>query len=185
MPRLHVVATLSILLGGCALVPPTHLGGIATTVTPMDYGRRLCAHVAPESYATCLNEVLDDINHRHHRLPPGLSTSGPFAVIMDGEVYLGDYRSSLFAADFTVASASHRCRGGYNAFTGSADALFDVYCDDGRSGWADLIRASDGRNGIGKIGLDDGTEGDIVFGYLPLGEAGYGRSAPGVGKTDR
>lgn len=169
MPRLHLAVTLAALLGGCAIVPPNHLGGIATSVTPMDYARRLCGHLDLQSYATCLNEVLDGINQRGNRLPPGYSTYGPFAVIMDGDVYIGDYRSWPFAAEFRVSNGRKGCRGSYNAFTGSADAIFDVYCDDGRSGWADMIRAADGRNGIGKIGLDDGTAGEIVFGYLPLG----------------
>jgi hypothetical protein len=88
---------------------------------------------------------------------------------MGGEVYVGDYRSNPFKADFRVSNGRNGCRGAYNAITGSADAVFDVYCDDGRSGWADVIRAGDGRNGIGKIALDDGAEGDIVFGHLPLG----------------
>jgi hypothetical protein len=161
---------LPILLGACGLVPPNHLGGIGATVSPIDYGRRLCAHLDPESYSSCVSQVLDESDRSQPgRLPPGDSTSGPFAVMMDGEVYIGDYRSSPFAADFSVSNGRNGCRGGYNAFTGSADAVFDVYCDDGRSGWADIIRASDGRNGIGKIALDDGTEGSIVFGHLPLG----------------
>jgi hypothetical protein len=180
MTRFHLVATLSTLLGGCGLVQPNHLGGISVAVAPMDYGRRLCAPAEPESHASCLNRVLDDIDRRGRRPSAGSSTAGPFAVIMQGDIFLGDYRSSLFAAEFNVAKADQRCRGAYNAFTGSADALFDVYCDDGRSGWADLIRAHDGRNGIGKIVLDDGTEGDIVFGHLPLGAAGEAR-APSAG----
>ncbi|MCG6897124.1 MAG: hypothetical protein LJE61_14870 [Thiocapsa sp.] len=170
MNRPPLVALLSILLGGCALVPPNHLGAITTNVSPMDYAERLCAHLDLESYSSCASRVLDDIDEaRLERLPPGGSTSGPFAVLMDGDIYLGDYRSSPFAASFRVSNGRHHCRGGYDVFRGSVDALFDVYCDDGRSGWADIIRASDGRNGIGKIALDDGTEGDIVFGYVPLG----------------
>jgi hypothetical protein len=177
MTRLHLAASLSLLLGACSLVPPNHLGGISASVSPMDYARRLCAHLDPESYSSCVSEVLDEVDRgQPNRLPPGYSTSGPFAVIMDGDVYIGDYRSSLFMADFRVSNGQHGCRGGYNAFTGSADAVFDVYCDDGRSGWADMIRASDGRNGIGKIALDDGTEGDIVFGHLPLGSLDRGRN---------
>jgi hypothetical protein len=179
MTRRHFAAVLSLLLGGCGLVPPTHLGGISATVSPIDYGRRLCAHLDPESYSSCVSQVLDEIDRgQPTRLPPGYSTSGPFAVIMGGQVYIGDYRSSPFKADFRVSNGQHVCRGGYNAFTGSADAIFDVYCNDGRNGWADIIRASDGRNGIGKIALDDGTEGDIVFGHLPLADVGQRRNDP-------
>ncbi|MBK1645264.1 hypothetical protein CKO25_11550 [Thiocapsa imhoffii] len=170
MTRLPLVVALSILASGCALIPPTHFGGIATSVSAMDYAEQLCSVVELEAYATCLNEMLDDIDQRGSHLPAGFSTSGPFAVILGGEVYLGSYRSSPFAAAFQVTSGERQCRGGYSAFHGSADAVFDVHCDDGRSGWADTVRALDGRNGIGTIKLDDGTEGRIVFGYLPLGD---------------
>jgi hypothetical protein len=175
MTRRCFAAALSLLLGGCGLVPPTHLGGISATVAPIDYGRRLCAHLDPESYSSCVSQVLDEIERgQPARLPPGYSTSGPFAVIMDGQVYIGDYRSSPFKADFRVSNGTDVCRGGYNAFTGSADAIFDVYCDDGRSGWADIIRASDGRNGIGKIALDDGTEATLSSVICPSATWGKG-----------
>jgi hypothetical protein len=175
MPRpLLLAALLSILLGACGLVPPNHLGGISTSVSPMDYARRLCAHLPLEEYPSCVSGVLDEIDRPRPDIPPpGHSTSGPFAVIMDGEIYLGDYRSSPFAADFRVSNGRHQCRGAYSAFRGSADANYDVYCDDGRAGWADVIRARDGRNGIGKIALDDGTRGEIVFGHVPLGGLAY------------
>jgi hypothetical protein len=148
MPRFRLALISSLLVSGCALVPPTHLGGIAATVSPMDYAERLCAPVELESYATCLNEVLDGINLRRNPMAPGDATSGPFAVILDGDVYLGSYWTAVFAGRFDVSTGSKRCRGEYNAFAGSADAIFDVYCADGRSGWVDLIRSMDGRNGI-------------------------------------
>ncbi len=172
MFRLVVIAFLSTLLGGCGLLLPNHQGGISTTVSPEDYGRRLCEHLDPEDYPSCLSQVLDYFERpRPDTLPAGHSTSGPFAVMMGGEVYMGDYDSTPFQADFRVSNGRTSCRGSYNAFGGSVDAVFDVYCDDGRSGWADIILARDGRNGIGKLALDDGTRGKIVFGYTALGRA--------------
>jgi hypothetical protein len=173
MTRFVFSVAVPLLVSGCALVPPTHLGGIATTVSPTDYAERLCAAVDLESYATCMNEVLEGINQRRNPMAPGDATSGPFAVIMEGDVYVGSYWTAVFVGRFSVSTGNKACRGEYNAFTGSADAIFDVYCDDGRSGWADLIRSMDGRNGIGKIALDDGTEGEVVFGRVPLGDVGY------------
>lgn len=173
MSRSLLLAGLSLAVGGCALVPPTHLGGISATIPPEEYGSLLCAHLDLEAYPSCVSQVLDYFENRARPedLPMGHSTSGPFAVMMEGSVYIGDYKSTPFTASFWVSNGEHGCRGSYNAFAGSADALFDVYCDDGRAGWADLILAGDGRNGIGKIALDDGTQGDIVFGYTPLGQA--------------
>lgn len=172
MSRLLLVPGLVLLLGGCAAVPPTHLGGIATTIEPEEYGRRLCAYVELEAFPSCLSQVMDYFERpRPDDAPLGHSTSGPFAVMLEGNVYMGEYSSTPFTARFRVSNGSESCRGDYDAFAGSRDAVFDVYCNDGRAGWADLIRAADGRNGIGRLMLDDGAQGDIVFGYTALGQA--------------
>ncbi|NCA69499.1 MAG: hypothetical protein EOM91_05205 [Sphingobacteriia bacterium] len=156
-------------LAGCALVPPSHVGGIGASIRPMDYAARLCRPVSIEQYPACVSAVLDVFDQPRPNLPPpGHSTSGPFAVILADALYLGEYRSTPFAASFEVSHGTHQCRGAYSALRGSPDAIYDVHCNDGRMGWADVIRASDGRNGIGRFMLDDGTRGDIVFGHLPL-----------------
>lgn len=174
--RLAVLAAapaLALLPAGCGFLMPGHAGGISTFVSPMDYGQRLCANVELEAYPSCLSNVLDYFEQpRADDVPPGQSTSGPFAVSMDGGLYLGTYSSTPpFAASFRVSNGPKSCRGAYNALTGSQDALFDVYCDDGRAGWADIVLDQSGRNGIGQLTLNDGTQGDIVFGYVPLGQA--------------
>lgn len=168
-----IAAGVSTLLGGCALLPPNHLGGIATTVSPDEYGDRLCRHLDLEDYAGCVSQVLEYFETPHpDTIPPGHSTSGPIVVMLGEDVYKGHYESMPpFAASFRVSNGVNACNASYNAGAGSNDALFDVYCNDGRSGWADMILAMDGRNGIGKLALDDGSQGDIVFGYLPLGQA--------------
>lgn len=174
MFRLIVIAAgLSVALTGCALLLPNHQGGISTMVSPDEYGDRLCRHLDLEDYAGCMSEVLEYFETpRPDVIPAGHSTSGPIAVMMKEDVYIGQYDSlPPFAASFRVSNDTNACSASYNAAAGSVDAVFDVYCSDGRSGWADIISAIDGRNGIGRLVLDDGSEGDIVFGYLPLGQA--------------
>lgn len=171
MSRWVMIAGLSTLLGGCGIFPPNHQGGITASVPPEEYGRRLCTHLEPEEYASCLNQVSAYFDQpRPDDIPVDHVTSGPFAVMMDQQVYVGNYKSSPFDAWFRVSNGRNNCRGSYNAAGGSIDAVYDVYCDDGRSGWADVIRDHGGRNGIGKIALDDGTQGNIVFGYTALGK---------------
>ena len=175
MHRLVLVTAslgMTMLLGGCGTVLPGHIGGITTYVSPEDYGDRLCRHLPLESYPSCLSSVLDYFEEPHANvIPPGHSTSGPFAVAMDHALYFGTYSANPFVGHFQVSAGAKSCRGSYNAFAGSRDALYDVYCDDGRAGWADIIRDQTGRNGIGQLTLNDGTKGDIIFGYLPLGRA--------------
>lgn len=160
-------------LGGCGVLLPGHVGGISTSVSPEDYGDRLCRHLDLEDYPACLSQVLDYFEEPlANDVPASQSTSGPFAVAMDGGLYIGSYQSiPPFSASFRVSNGANACRGSYNGLTGSQDALFDVYCDDGRAGWADIILATDGRNGIGQLTLNDGSRGEIVFGYKPLGRA--------------
>jgi hypothetical protein len=172
MSRVFVAIGLAASLCGCGLFTTGHIGGVATRVTPDDYAERLCANLDLESYPACYSRVIDYLDEpRASELPPGHSTSGPFAVVMEGSTYMGHYSSSPFAASFQVSNGANSCSGSYNVLAGSADAIFDVSCDDGRRGWADIIREQDGRNGIGQLALEDGTRGDIVFGYKPLGRA--------------
>ncbi len=172
LATLAMVPMLAALPAGCGFLMPGHTGGISTFVAPEDYGERLCANVELESYSSCLSNVLDYFEMPRAEDIPGQSTSGPFAVSMDGGLYLGTYRSTPpFAASFRVSNGPNGCRGSYNVLQGSQDALFDVYCDDGRAGWADIVLDQGGRNGIGQLTLNDGTKGDIVFGYVPLGQA--------------
>jgi hypothetical protein len=167
-----IILLLPPLLGGCGTTLPGHIGGIAAYVSAEDYAEKLCSHVDLESYPSCVSNVLDYFEEpRADDIPPEQAVSGPFAVIMERAIYLGTYSSRPFAGQFQVSSGGKSCRGAFDAFAGSRDALYDVYCDDGRAGWADLILDQTGRNGIGQLSLNDGTKGEIIFGYLPLGRA--------------
>ena len=137
-----------------------------------EYGDLLCGHLEPEEYATCVNDIWDHYRRSERRTPePGESTSGPFAVVVWGEVFLGSYRSDPFSAGFRVSNDRLSCRGADNAFLGSANAVFDVYCDNGKRGKADIVLDRDGRNGIGQVIMDDGTVGKVVFGHATVGGA--------------
>lgn len=167
--RILGATALAATLGGCGSV---FLGGIVTRVSPEEYGEKLCAGVDLEAYPACMTTVLDYFDQPTADDPPGAGTSGPFAVVMDGGLYLGEYTSiPPFEARFQVDNGVTGCRGSYNAQSGSRTSLFDVYCDDGRAGWADIILDTSGRSGIGRLTLADGTDGDIIFGYKPLGQA--------------
>ena len=144
---------------------PARSEALYTPVTASEYTGYVCGLVDIEDYATCANRVerfyresLDDPN------PPGSSTTGPFAVLLENELYVGSYRSDPFSASFRVASGSRSCKGSYNALYGDADPVFKVWCDNGARGKARMVRDRYGRDGIGVVLMDDGTEGRIVFG---------------------
>lgn len=167
-----LIAPLVLILSGCGYVLPGHIGGLVTYVSPEEYGERLCAHVDLELYPACLSQVLDHFDDPQTR-DPSRDQSGPLplAVAMDDRLYLGTLDWGPFNSSFRVASGTKTCRGSYSAFGGSQDALYDVYCNDGRAGWAATIRDQSGNNGIGQLTLNDGTRGEIVFGHRPLGLA--------------
>lgn len=151
---------------------PDRWRAVYSPVSPSEYGELLCGHLDPGYYATCVNEIWS--HYRESTRPArqkGSASSGPFAVILGPNVMLGSYRSDAFSGSFRVSDGSLSCRGTYNAFLGAKDAIFDVYCDNGKSGWADFVRDRSGRNGIGRVYLDDGSVGKIVFGYATVGGA--------------
>ena len=69
-------------------------------------------------------------------------------------------------ASFQVSSDRNACKGSYNALQGDEDAVFDVWCDNGEQGSARMVRDRHGRDGVGAVELNDGTEGRIVFGPM-------------------
>lgn len=149
---------------------PERYQAVYTPVTASEIAARVCRGVEIEDYASCVNQTVE--HYRQASGEPvrrGDSTAGPFAMTLDGRLYLGSYDSDPFSAYFHVASGSDACRGSYNAITGSTEARFDVICDDGRRGRADIVLDRQGRNGIGGVVMDDGTAGEIVFGHAAVG----------------
>lgn len=144
---------------------PDRAKALYTPVTANEYANMLCERVAIEDYATCMNRVLDHYQRSQHDRPPkGNSTSGPFAMEVAGEVYVGAYVSDPFSASFRVASGAKSCRGSYNALFGDTAPVFKVVCDNGKRGEARIVRDRSGRNGIGYVAMNDGTQGRILFG---------------------
>lgn len=146
-------------------VQPERSEALYTPVTIEEYTKYLCGHIDIEDFASCANRV-DEFYRKSLEDPiqPGDALSGPFAVLMDNDLLIGTYRSDVFSASFRVSSSSNSCSGSYNAIYGDTDALFKVSCDDGGQGTARMVRDRYGRDGIGVVIMNDGTEGTIVFG---------------------
>ncbi len=154
-------------------VQPQRSEALYTPATAEEYTRYICGHIDIKQYATCANRV--DRFYRESRdypAQPGDSTSGPFAVLLHDDLLIGTYRSDPFSASFRVSNNKNSCTGSYNAMFGDRDAIFKVWCDDGGQGTARMVRDRYGRDGVGFVQMDDGTEGTIVFG-------------PGVAKVAR
>jgi len=190
---LPVVTLLSLAIGGCCTKLPStaedqewgsdlHWCGIFsgygtseqpdrskamyTPVNAREYAQLLCENVDIEDYASCMNRI-NDFHHQSkgRASGEGSSTSGPFAMQIGGEVYVGSYWGTPFESVFRVTDdRGQACRGSYSAFFGSTEAVFQVVCDDGQRGKADIVSDRDGRNGIGYVAMDDGREGRIVYG---------------------
>jgi hypothetical protein len=154
---------------GCANGTDPGKDGLFIRLSPLDYAERVCRTVDIEDKATCINRMLaiyqdpDD-----NSFPPTQSTSGPLMATLGGQNYYGWYRSQPFMADFRASDGRTTCRGSYNAFAGDKDAIFDVRCDDGRQGSANMILGADGSNGIGTMTMSNGEIGRIVFGRNAL-----------------
>lgn len=152
--------------GWGTLEEPDRFQAVYTPVSPAEIGERLCRGVELEDYASCINQTVDYYREASREPPPrGAATAGPFAMELNGRLYLGTYDSDPFSAYFRVADGTSVCRGAYNALAGDTEAVFEVRCDDGRRGTADIVLDRKGRNGIGGVVMDDGTRGDIVFGH--------------------
>ncbi|NYT01278.1 MAG: hypothetical protein GKC10_00730 [Methanosarcinales archaeon] len=145
---------------------PDRSKALYTPVTPTEYAQLLCENVDLEYYASCMNRIKDFArSSSRSSADEGSSTSGPFAMQIGGDVYVGSYWGTPFESVFRVTDDRGRaCRGSYSAFFGSTEPVFEVVCDNGNRGRADIVSDRDGRNGIGYVAMGDGTKGRIVYG---------------------
>lgn len=90
-------------------------------------------------------------------------------MVVDSEVFLGSYSSDPFRMYFEADSDTHFCRGSYNAFTGSTDAILKVTCNNGLRGEANVVSDSSGRSGVGEVRMANGMRGRIVYGPAVAG----------------
>lgn len=170
LPAATLLMAAAISLGGCSAArEPIDLSLIFVDVTPMDYARILCRRTPMIERHTCMTSVIDHYRVMRYRdLPPSEVTAGPFVAFIDDVLYRGRYRSDPFSAAFIVADGTRICRGRYSAFAGDSSPVFNVRCDDGRRGTAQIVLDQTGANGLGRLHMDNGTKGDIVFGYAAV-----------------
>jgi len=143
---------------------------VFTEVEPIEYARILCATIPLGDRHTCMTAVVQHYReYRYDDRAPENVINGPFVMVIGDDLYRGSYVSQPFAAAFSVTSGATICRGRYNAFAGDTRAVFDVWCDDGSRGSANIILDRGGRNGIGEVTMDDGRRGRIVFGLAAVG----------------
>lgn len=165
-------AALAFALGGCSgQRDGINYDRVAVFLEPMDYARVLCRPTPMEFRHTCLTAVLEHFQETwDDQEPPGQQTVGrPLLLILDDSFYQGSYRVTPVTGAFSASSGRNACRGRYSALDGDLEAVFQVVCDDGARGRAQLILEQDGQNGLGRLWLDDGREGSIVFGQRAVG----------------
>jgi hypothetical protein len=144
---------------------PDRWAALYSPVGVAEYGDLLCGHLDLEDYSSCVNRVWGSYREELRRTPePGRSTSGPFAVVVNDQLLLGSYWSDPFSASFSVSSDRVACRGSYSALHGDRRPVFDVSCDNGMRGRAEIVRDRSGRGGIGRVYMEDGEVGGVVFG---------------------
>ena len=92
------------------------------------------------------------------------STTLPVAVIgSDGQILTGTNTYSLSEGSFSVAGDTMTCSGSYNPLAQSRTISIPVVCSDGRKGFVRSIRDT-ASSGSGTFRLNDGYQGDFVFG---------------------
>jgi hypothetical protein len=165
------VINAGVITAGCAANRvPVDLGLVFVEVTPMDYARILCRLVPMGERHTCMTTVIAHYREHWNRdIPPQEAVDGPFVAFIDDRLYRGSYVSNPFAAAFSITDGTTACRGRYSAFAGDIRPIFRVRCSDGRTGQAQIVLDQTGRNGIGKLALENGSAGDIVFGHAAVG----------------
>jgi hypothetical protein len=98
----------------------------------------------------------------------GCATTIPVAVIgQDGRILTGSNTVSLSEGSFSVTDGKLTCSGSYDPFQHSQTISMPVICSDGRKG---IVRATrdTATSGSGTVRLNDGYQGDFVFGNAAL-----------------
>jgi len=94
----------------------------------------------------------------------GCTTIIPVAFIgQDGRVLTGTNTVSLSNGSFTVSDGKLTCSGSYNPLQQSQTISMPIICSDGRKGMVRAIRDT-ATSGSGTVRLNDGYQGDFLFG---------------------
>lgn len=114
------------------------------------------------------------MKNRHHAIflmvifLSGCTTTIPVAVIgQDGRVLTGTNTVSLTEGSFSVTDGKLTCSGSYDPLQQSQTISMPVLCNDGRKGIVRAVRDTS-TSGSGTIRLNDGYQGDFVFGKAAL-----------------
>jgi hypothetical protein len=85
----------------------------------------------------------------------------------DGRILTGTNTAALSGGSFSVSDGKLTCSGSYDPFQYSRTISMPVICNDGRKG---IIRATRDttQSGSGTVRLDDGYQGDFVYGDAAL-----------------
>lgn len=95
-------------------------------------------------------------------------TTIPVAVIgQDGRVLTGTNTVSYTEGSFTVTDGKLTCSGSYDPLQQSQTITMPVICSDGRKGIIRSVRDTP-TSGSGTFRLNDGYQGDFVFGRAAL-----------------
>ena len=98
----------------------------------------------------------------------GCATTIPVAVIgQDGRILTGTNTVSLSEGSFSVSDGKLTCSGSYDPLQHSQTISMPVLCNDGRKGIVRAVRDT-ATSGSGTVRLNDGYQGDFVFGKAAL-----------------
>jgi hypothetical protein len=93
------------------------------------------------------------------------SITVPVVLIASGGTILrGTATASLSGGSFTVTDGVLTCAGSYDPLNADTTISMPTFCSDGRKGIVIATRDRSGQNGHGRIRLNDGSEGDFIFG---------------------
>jgi len=98
----------------------------------------------------------------------GCAVTVPVAVFAPkGQILRGTATAAMTGSGtFSVSDGKLTCAGSYNSLDMSPTISMPVQCNDGRKGIITATRNWDGLSGAGRVRLNDGTEGDFIFGEM-------------------
>ncbi|WP_371398887.1 hypothetical protein [Marinovum algicola] len=99
--------------------------------------------------------------------------SGPVSGVIGPERAQGQFTAKLDGAGtfFVLTTRGLRCEGTYDSLSRQPTITADVACNDGRTGTMILTRSMNQLSGTAIGRLNDGTQGQFVFGDITFDQA--------------